>query len=314
MLHSPAHLGHVNENRFALLDLRTSDKASDDLVLGELAQCLCSTRLVDDLLVLDRSDKADARYRIFGGDRREADFCCNGALFAISTLVQESGTPTVVLDTRLGLCHGACRVEGHELRLGPVEVASFRAAPWVERFLENEGLAILGMRRAGEPHVVVAAPPQRDGATLERHAFEMLCAPLCHAYDVEGGVNVTMVFVVEHTGTATIRTYERGVRRMTGSCGSGSLAAASVLFAEASAAYTIRSPGGAHEVWCEPNGGPWCLSAPTHHQIKLPLGKLLQLARDFVRTPHHPKPSRQADVHHGKKRRSSETALDTHWT
>jgi diaminopimelate epimerase len=303
----------VNDNRFLLLDLRNVGKWIDDAAVGELAHDLCQTSLVDDLLVLSTSDVADVRYRIFGGDRREADFCCNGALYTLSTLCREGRVGRVTLDTRLGVCAGVVEPRRQTLRLGSVKMESLRPKPWLQPYLEAMHLTVLGIRRAGEPHVIIPAPPYLQGRRFDQQTFEEIGSSLCCGFEIDGGVNVTMTFLTGRDAEPMIRTFERGVRRMTRSCGSGTLAAASILFPDPPDAPTvIHSPGGSHTVWYERQTASWWMSAQAQHDHiqHRPLGKLLEDIRNRLgqhgREPH----TRRAHSHHDDARNPPKALLD----
>ena len=262
-LHRPAHLGHTNYNQFILLDGRGETVA--DASLAELAQRLCPSPLADDLIVLQEStsEHARARLRIFGADGREADFCGNGALLAAHRLAEQAqsegeSVDELVLDSRVGP-RRAEQVTGADGRPAwRVEVGPERRLPGPTDAPLPAGAELLGLLHVGEPHLVLSAPGTLGGFHVSDPDFEAFCAPLRDAFDIEGGVNVTLLF--ERDGDyLSIRTYERGNRRQTRSCGTGAAAAAAVVYDATETPRWIVAPGGTHRVVCKE--GTWTVAA-----------------------------------------------------
>jgi diaminopimelate epimerase len=128
----------------------------------------------------------------------------------------------------------------------------------------------LGLVRAGEPHAVLLA---KDWSSYEPRArFEELCRPLRDHFDVEGGVNVTVVYR-QSEREILIRTFERGVKRATESCGTGAIAACAVL-GRADRTQRVVSPGGEHKVDCDYRG-IWSITATPRRNGRSTLARLI---------------------------------------
>jgi hypothetical protein len=149
------------------------------------------------------------------------------------------------------------------LHVARAENGVWSAALEVPRLLPGEGERVRralgiapggGVRAldSGEPHVVIDADclgvedPHGpiDGALTARLAAANADSP------VPGGVNVDLVSI-GRDGKLGIRTWERGVRRYTASCGTGAAAAAWALAHDEllrGAAVQVHARGGVHSV------------------------------------------------------------------
>lgn len=237
------YLGHVCMNHFVLIDLRDGPRL-EDVALFELARRICPSPIADDLLVLTRSDVADAQLRIFGADGREADCCGNGLLLVAGLYGAERGVTQVTIEACQGVRLARRTEHGWSVEIGPVRSLREELAPDLP-----EDVELIDIVRAGEPHLVIRAP-RAWCPHVRRRDFERYCAALRDALPLEGGVNVTVVFE-DGDERALVRTFERGARRQTYSCGTGSIAAAFALHGARAAGehtYTICSPGGCHDV------------------------------------------------------------------
>ncbi len=167
----------------------------------------------DQILLLERSEIADARMRILERDGSESDMCGNGVRCAALYLIERLGIQRpVTVETRAGLktiepCANLFKVNmGTPAFLG-------------DRTYEVNGREIkASLINTGEPHIVIFVEDVEsiDLVELARHiryGDEFL----------KEGVNVNVVQVVGD-GKVKIRTYERGVEGETLSCGTGSTA------------------------------------------------------------------------------------------
>ncbi|MHA6263045.1 diaminopimelate epimerase [Arenibacterium sp. CAU 1754] len=262
-----SYVGDVNGNRLLLLDLRGEEHVSST-DLAEVSEKLCATGLIDDLLAIQHSEEACASLRVIGADRREADFCGDGFLFVLNVLsdqMRRTGRQetTLSIETLHGIKYGARSEEGYvSAMIGAVEIRDAELTAAAQQAIEAFGVIYEGYRIAGEPHLVVSSPIGSDLQNLDQVQFEQLARQLASLIKHEGGVNVTMI-LSSASQYAKIRTFERGVKRMTQACGSGAVAAASLVFERdrSKTDFKIESPGGLHLVSTDPHGKNWQLAA-----------------------------------------------------
>lgn len=258
----PTYYGHVNGNRFLLLDLRTTPAVPAEY-LGKLSSKMCETSCIDDLIVIEQSAQAKVRIRVFGGDGKEADFCGNGVLFTLSLLAKEGPPLSTNLRIVVETASGIKRASVGNLHHHSVDIAPIKKVPFdVDVYSFETGVEIYSLRVAGEPHLLVQAPPEvaqmNDDGTK---AFERFARRLFAQIAFPGGINITAI-CARKAGELWVKTFERGVERMTASCGTGAVAAASYfLDREAGARWMlVNSPGGRHLVQGNPEADEWWLS------------------------------------------------------
>lgn len=262
-----SYVGDVNGNRLLLLDLRGQKRVSCT-DLAEVSARLCATGYIDDLLAIEHSDVAIAALRVIGADRREADFCGDGFLLVLHILdeqMRKAGcqATTLTIETKHGVKSGHRTEDGKiSARIGAIEVRDAEPTEPERRAIEATGVEYEGFRIVGEPHLLVSSPIGSELQNLDQVGFERLARQLAPIVAHEGGVNVTMI-LSSGSRTATIRTFERGVKRMTLACGSGAVAAATVIFDRdpAKTEFRIASPGGLHLVSTDQAGTDWRLAA-----------------------------------------------------
>jgi diaminopimelate epimerase len=265
------HTGHVNHNRFVLLDLRKSRFLSDTM-LGAISQKLCAETACDDLIVIDRSQKANARMRVFGADAREADFCGNGSLLTLDILFSEQREALkfgsqVTLETRVGTITGFYKngyvqyVQYGNVTNADNAIPDLNIDPDALQMARAWQTRVVGFRIAGEPHLILMRDAPSDNPLRDQAQFELLAENIFNSVTYDGGVNITIIMNHIHD-TVEVMTFERGVRRLTQSCGSGSVAVASVLSDQSRSMrlLTIDSPGGQHRVEVREAGGTILLS------------------------------------------------------
>ncbi len=239
-------------NHFIVLDLRETGEFSEEFLL-DLGSKISSSPLCDDMLVLQPSKVADVRLRIFGADGLEADFCANGLLYVSSKIGDELGRDAVTIEMPTGVRRASRVGDAWQAEVGEAERLEFDPA-----LCKN--FPVIGLIRAGEPHLVLGLPEALPGFNIDRREFEQYCRPLPDLLDIPGGVNVTVVFQ-QQDDRVLIRTYERGVRRHTLSCGTGSVAATAAVFGtpDGPRRFHVCSPGGMHSIYFD--GGHWHLIA-----------------------------------------------------
>ncbi|MDX1346170.1 MAG: hypothetical protein R3179_09740 [Sedimenticolaceae bacterium] len=239
-------------NHFVVLDLRDNGEIAKE-ELSALASSLCSSAFSDDMLVLQLSDIADVRLRIFGGDGLEADFCANGLLYTSSKIGEELGSDTISVETPAGIRRAFRTGEEWQAEVG--QAVRLNAGAY-----EEETLPLIGLMRAGEPHLVLGVPDDLPGFNIDRTLFESYCAPLRDRFGIPGGVNVTIVFQ-QQDDSVLIRTFERGVRRHTFSCGTGAVSAIAAVYGtpDSKRRFHVCSPGGMHNIFYD--GENWHIAA-----------------------------------------------------
>ncbi|MGA1874489.1 MAG: hypothetical protein ACMUIA_02665 [bacterium] len=253
----PLEFGHTCLNYFIVLDGRGRESLSTESLAG-LAQILCATPMADNLLVLQDSEEAEVRLRIFGGDGREADFCGNGVAYTSHKVGEEMGKGIIRLETASGLKTAVRLDNGWKVEIGQARSLN-RELSEIPRS-RFQGKTIIGLIRAGEPHLVLDRYPAFGELHVHRRDFEDYCRPLRDITAIQGGVSITMVFESKEK-RMVIRTFERGARRQTFSCGTGSVSAAAAVFGQPAegSVFDVCSPGGSHQVIFE--SGRWYLVA-----------------------------------------------------
>lgn len=262
-----AYVGNVNGNRLLLLDLRGEDTVSST-DLAEVSEQLCATGCIDDLLAIEHSQAATAAIRVIGADRREADFCGDGFLFVLHVLFEKmrragQKEAALCIETKHGIKSGFRHEDGSvSAVIGAVENRDAEVTASARKAIEACGLVYEGFRVVGEPHLVVSCPAGSAMQNIDQSQFERLAQQLTPLVAHEGGVNVTLI-LSDGTDSARIRTFERGVKRMTRACGSGAVATATLIFEHhgSKTDFKIVSPGGFHLVSTDPHGETWRLTA-----------------------------------------------------
>jgi diaminopimelate epimerase len=211
-------------NDFVLVDNRGG--AVPEPRKSRLARRVCRRRTGvggDGLVLLERSETADLRMRIFNADGSEPEMCGNGSrcLAAFARSVGAAG-PEMTIETKAGpiraeIVEPGGRASRVRVELTPPGEVSSRGQ-----------LDFAGERRevfsanTGVPHAVVfvddldAVDVPSQGRALRFH----------EAWG-EAGANADFV-LVEGERRIALRTYERGVEDETLACGTGAVAAALV--------------------------------------------------------------------------------------
>ena len=215
-------------NDFILIDNR--ERAVNPKRAGALSAKVCAHRMSvggDGLILIERSRRADFRWRLFNADGSEAEFSGNGARCAARFAYLKRIAPKQMrFETLAGLI---------EAEMVPRSVKR-GATPIVDqvkvRFPDPKGLrlnlrvALDGMEReahfldTGVPHCVylVDDPDRIDVVGLGRPTRH-------HPLFQPAGTNVNFISILD-PHHIRIRTYERGVEDETLACGTGSIASA----------------------------------------------------------------------------------------
>lgn len=217
-------------NDFILIDDRQGAFPIDD----KLIQRFCHRQYgigADGLILLQTSQVADLRMRIFNADGTEAEMCGNGirCLFHFAH--------------ELGLVSDSARIETlaavlscalHDGQIGVEHPLPKIAAAGVALDLVREKLAF-DVIDSGVPHAICFVPDIRVAPVEElgREVRE-------HPHFAPRGVNVTFVQPLLAEQTLYVRTYERGVEKETLACGTAAVAAAYALLQKVSLAAPLK--------------------------------------------------------------------------
>jgi diaminopimelate epimerase len=211
--------GHGND--FIVLN---GDGAKKGLDWKEYAPQWCSRRTsvgADGLLIVEPSEKADFRLRIFNSDGSEAEMCGNGARCAARFAeMQGIAGPLMTFETMAGIIGAS--IEGDMVSINLTE----------PKVVNSD---ILLNINGTELHVCAIDPGVPHSIVFRDHVIEMPADEVVSTgrfirnhptFDPEG----TNVDFVEVMGPSLIRvrTYERGVEAETMACGTGAVASAIV--------------------------------------------------------------------------------------
>ncbi|MBI2871285.1 MAG: diaminopimelate epimerase [Candidatus Omnitrophica bacterium] len=218
-------------NLFVLVDNRAG------LLRANLSSCarkVCRDERVDGLLVVEAgagNENGAFQMHFFNPDGSEPGMCGNGArcvaYFAVSELkLPARGLVFNVVNSR-GSVQADVRLKGHEVSISRLPEPTGYQAHVLEPLAVGlpKGVEISFMD-SGVPHTVVwglkpeAVEVERIGRRIREHnAFK------------PGGTNVNFA-AVRNRRTLFMRTYERGVERETGACGTGAIATAVIAALE----------------------------------------------------------------------------------
>lgn len=181
----------------------------------------------DQLIVIEPSEAADARMRIWNADGGEVGACGNATRCVGWLLLQAAGRDEVAIETEAGVLRARSAAGGVTVDMGPPGL-DWRQIPLAEA-MDTRGIELQvgpidapvlhtpGAVSMGNPHVVFfvadaeAAPVREAGSLIERH-------PL-----FPEGVNVGFC-EVRARDRVRLRVWERGVGE-TAACGTGACAA-----------------------------------------------------------------------------------------
>lgn len=209
-------------NDFVFFDARM--QPPDYLETAEAIGALCNRREgigADGVVFLESDPEYAYGIRYFNRDGSLAEFCGNASLCSV-TLALELGVVSAdqrfAFRTSSGAISGRIRGTSPEVSMPDV----LEANPAFSALL-LDGERRIGYARVGVPHLIVACD-EVDTVDVENRGRALRFHP-----SLEAGANVN--FVSRRGSDWTYRTYERGVEEETLACGSGSVAAASMLIA-----------------------------------------------------------------------------------
>ena len=236
-----------NGNDFIVLDNREGRLSDSDL--SATAAALCRRRAsvgADGLMVVERSQDADFRMRIFNADGSEAAMCGNGAR-ALARYAYERGiAPSPMrFATGAGMIEATVEPPFVELDMGCFELVhgifgrSLRAGGITFPFV---------FLTVGVPHCVLLADEDYSRDAMR----EMGRAVRWNTELFPEGANVSFARRLPE-GEVRAVTYERGVEDLTDSCGTGCVAvavSAALVWGMASPVRVVN-PGGVNTVRLE---------------------------------------------------------------
>jgi len=224
-------------NDFILMDNREGALASIEDIRA-FVKAICRRKIsvgADGVIIVERSERADFRWRFFNADGSEVEMCGNGGrCVARFAFLQGIAGERMSFETVAGIIDAEVRGDQVKLRLtDPMALRLNRAIA-----LQDEVLAVDSLN-TGVPHVVAFVGDLdrfevvRYGRSLRYHeAFQ------------PAGTNANFVTVTS-LHSLSVRTYERGVEDETLACGTGSVASALAAAArgevESPVEVTVRS-------------------------------------------------------------------------
>ncbi len=222
-------------NDFILFDNRNLNFSGEE---REFFSKICQRRIsvgADGVILLEKSQKADFKYRHFNSDGSLAEMCGNGARTICYYAVKNRIAPSKLSFEVEGVIYEAVVSQNRvTLKMPPPTQISTQTVQVYESFLEAGGFV-----RIGVPHLVLFTNEvdQVDVFQIGRHYRH-------HPY-FKYGTNVNFVQVIDKQ-TIKIRTYERGVESETLACGTGATSSAiiSQLVKKIFPPVTVRMPGG----------------------------------------------------------------------
>jgi len=215
-------------NDFILIDNR--DRAVDPKRAGVLSAKVCAHRMSvggDGLILIERSRRADFRWRLFNADGSEAEFSGNGARCAARFAYLKRIAPRQMrFETLAGMIDAEMVPRSVKRRAKPIFDQVKIRFPDPKGLRLNLRVAHDGTEReahfldTGVPHCVylVDDPDEVDVVGIGRVTRH-------HALFQPAGANVNFISVLD-PHHIRIRTYERGVEDETLACGTGSIASA----------------------------------------------------------------------------------------
>ncbi|MDI7258785.1 MAG: diaminopimelate epimerase [Thermodesulfobacteriota bacterium] len=204
-------------NDFILIDHRKSI-LNEDRMKG-FARKVCQRRVsvgADGLILIERSEKTDFRWRFFNADGSEPEMCGNGGRCAarFAFLKGISGS-SLTFETLAGTLYA--QVDGKRVKL---EMTKPYGLKLDEKILIEGKEQTVSSINTGVPHAVLFL---NDIESMD--ITQMGRAIRYHPHFSPAGTNANFVRL-EKDAHLSIRTYERGVEDETLACGTGAVASA----------------------------------------------------------------------------------------
>jgi diaminopimelate epimerase len=224
-------------NDFILIDHQKPFLKEDHL--KNFIRKVCQRRIsvgADGLILIERSQKADFKWRFYNSDGSEAEMCGNGGRCA-ARFAHFKGIagPSLKFETLAGIL--SAQVDGKKVKLEMTKPFDLKLD---ETIFIHEKKMIFSSINTGVPHVVLFVED------LE----EMDIVPIgkairFHSNFAPKGTNVNFIRLGKGS-RIDIRTYERGVEDETLACGTGAVASALVAASKGlvKSPVTVQTRGG----------------------------------------------------------------------
>jgi diaminopimelate epimerase len=204
-------------NDFILIDHREPFLKEDRL--KEFIRKVCRRRIsvgADGLILIERSKKADFKWRYYNADGSEAEMCGNGGRCAARFAYLKGVTgPSLKFETLAGIL--SAQVDEKRVKLEMTKPFGLKLD---ETLLIDGKKQVFSSINTGVPHAVLFVEDLEglDTVTIGKTIrFHSNFAP--------SGTNVNFIRL-EKGSQLSIRTYERGVEDETLACGTGAVASA----------------------------------------------------------------------------------------
>jgi diaminopimelate epimerase len=204
-------------NDFILIDHREPFLKEDGM--KDFIQKVCRRRVsigADGLILIERSKKADFKWRFYNADGSEPEMCGNGGRCAARFAhLKGIAGPSLKFETLAGIL--SAQVDGKKVKLEMTKPFGLKLD---ETLLVNGKKEVFSFINTGVPHAVLF---REDLEMLD--IVEIGRAIRRHSHFAPAGTNVNFVSV-EKGASLSVRTYERGVEDETLACGTGVVASA----------------------------------------------------------------------------------------
>jgi diaminopimelate epimerase len=206
-------------NDFVLIDYREPFLKEERL--KDFVQKTCRRRFsvgADGLILVERSQKADFKWRFYNADGSEPEMCGNGGRCAARfAYLKGIAGSSLKFETLAGIL--SAQVEGKRVKLEMTKPFGLKLDETI--FIDGEK-KIFSSLNTGVPHAVLFVD-DLEGMNI----VPVGRAIRFHSHFSPGGTNVNFIRLEERS-QLSIRTYERGVEDETLACGTGAVASALV--------------------------------------------------------------------------------------
>lgn len=241
-----------NGNNFLILE-NFSGEYSDER-LSSLAIEACNTKFsigADGILVIERSDKADFKMRLFNSNGAEGEMCGNGARCIVKyAFLKKLAGKEVKFETLAGIIQGVVLEDEVRIYIDEIDLKDIILN---KQFNIGDRVIRCSQLTVGVPHCVIYIDTGKiygidDMRSIGRY-FDN------NKEYFPQGVNTNFVRVVGNNSLSVI-TYERGVEDITESCGTGSCASAivSAILYKMESPVLVKNLGGDNKVFFEFSG------------------------------------------------------------